>query len=83
MQTVPPFDFTEENTKKRENVNTYIRTVLKDKADFIFEVAPYLGKSADEPQNTKFGGHPNEEGSAIWAEAFCECAVGYIADFGR
>lgn len=69
VQTVPPFDYDREKTRVWQRVNTYIRQELSQKADHLFDVAPLLAKSPDEPQRAKFGGHPNEDGCRLWAEA--------------
>lgn len=69
LQTVPPFDYSEEKTKIWENINTYIKTVLKEKVEMVFDNVPCLCKSPEQPQTAKFGGHPDEEGCRVWAEA--------------
>lgn len=68
LQTVPPFNYSEANTKKWEGVNQFIKTELRDKVELVFDNNSYLGDS-DRPSIARLGGHPNEAGSAIWAEA--------------
>lgn len=68
LQTVPPFDYTGENIEKWKNVNAYVKTVLKEKADALFDNGPVLG-SREKPEVTVYGGHPNEEGCKAWADA--------------
>lgn len=68
LQTIPPFDYVGEDIKKWESINTYIKTVLKDSTDYVFDNAPILGEG-EFLSAAKFGGHPNEEGCAAWAEA--------------
>ena len=72
LQTVPPFDYKGDNIGKWERINGYIKTELSAKADYIFDNSPVLSKSADEPQSSKYGGHPNGEGCAAWAAALYE-----------
>lgn len=69
LQTVPPFDYEGEALDKWIEVNTFIKNELSKKADFFFDNVKVLGKSAREPQIAIFGGHPNAEGCARWAEA--------------
>ena len=69
FQTVPPFDYNSEKKVIWQEVNEYIKNDLAKIVDFVFDVVPYLGKSKEEPQMAKFGGHPNEEGCAIWGNA--------------
>jgi len=69
LQTVPPFDYTGELIEKWKDVNVYIKTVLADRVEAVFDNGPVLSVSEDEPQKTRFGGHPNAEGCRLWAEA--------------
>ncbi|MBO5374589.1 MAG: SGNH/GDSL hydrolase family protein [Clostridia bacterium] len=69
LQTIPPFDYDKEKTEKWLRINEYIKTTLSKKVDLVFDNTPYLGKSEDEPQVAKYGGHPNEQGCEIWANA--------------
>ncbi len=69
LQTVPPAFYSEENTRKWEKVNEYIKTVLAEKVDLVFDVVPALRKSEEEYWIPRCGDcHPNEERSAVWAE---------------
>lgn len=70
LQTVPPFDYSEEKTAIWQEVNAYIRATLSQKVDHVFDVVPVLAESNDMLQNAKYGGHPDPEGCAAWAEAF-------------
>ena len=71
LQTVPPVNYKEENIEKWENINTYIKNELREKVDAVFDTVPHLGE-AERPQMAKFGGHPNVEGSKVWADALFE-----------
>lgn len=64
LQSVPPFTYTPENFAKWQAVNRGIREQLAAKADAFFDVEAILG--SDTPL---YGGHPNEEGCRLWAEA--------------
>jgi len=78
LQTVPPFDYGPDKKPVWENVNEYIKTELSKIVDLVFDVVPYLGKSDAEPQFAKFGGHPNEQGCAIWGNALYEAVKGIL-----
>jgi lysophospholipase L1-like esterase len=69
LQTIPPFDYNEEITMRWLGLNEYIKTELSKKVLFVFDDVPYLSLSESEPQRAKYGGHPNEQGSAVWASA--------------
>lgn len=68
IQTIPLFDYEGQNIKKWERINSYILTELKDKADFILDNTQFLSKKVM-PSDAIYGGHPNEDGCEIWAEA--------------
>ena len=67
LQTVPPFDYDELRRERWEKVNDYIRTVLSQKVSGVFDVVPLLGQP-DAPHRARYGGHPDGEGCAVWAE---------------
>ena len=71
LQTIPPFDYAGEDIEKWKRINVYIKTVLKEKADMVFDNTVYLGE-AENTHITRFGGHPNAEGCAVWANALYE-----------
>ena len=71
LQTIPPCNYRGEAIEQWNNINMYIKTVLADKVDAVFDVVPHLGDK-ENPHNSKFGGHPNQEGCAIWAKALFE-----------
>lgn len=70
IQTLPPFEFPEAaQIKIWENVNDYIRSTLAKDCDAVFDIAPLLAKNQAYPYLPAYGGHPDSEGCAIWAEA--------------
>lgn len=71
LQTIPPFDYSGETIKKWERINFYIKEVLCDKVDAIFDIVPYLA-DAEAPHMAKYGGHPDAVGSKIWADVLFE-----------
>ena len=71
LQTIPPFNYNEQKRVIWERLNEYIKTELKLKVDFLFDNTGILGEE-NAPHIAKFGGHPNAEGSEIWANAFFE-----------
>ena len=68
IQTVPPFNYSEEIGRTWEEVNRYIREVLSRESDEVFDVVPVLGTKYA-PSKALYGGHPNEQGNNAWAEA--------------
>ena len=68
VQTVPPFDYDEERTLRWNRVNDHIKTVVSSKVSLVFDTVAVLGQK-DSPQKCLYGGHPNGEGCAKWAEA--------------
>lgn len=71
MQTVPPFDYNDVHAAVWNSVNDYILAEIKDIVDYVFDNRKCLSE-AEKPQNAIYGGHPNDEGCAIWANAFFE-----------
>lgn len=63
VQTIPPFDFDEEQEKIRREVNKFILTELD--ADETFDVDPVLADGS----RAVYGGHPDAEGCEKWASA--------------
>ena len=72
LQTVPPFDYDESHGWLWEAINRYIRTELSTRVDMVFDVVPYLNDDEANPYAATYGGHPNEEGGAVWAQALYE-----------
>lgn len=72
IQTVPPFDYDAQNTVKWNAVNEYIVNTLAKKADAFFDNRPVLSESEESPQKAKYGGHPNDFGCSLWADALYE-----------
>lgn len=72
LQTIPPFNYSGETIEKWKRINRYILTELAQKAALVFDVVPYLSESSEQPYIAKYGGHPNEEGCARWAQALYE-----------
>ena len=71
LQTIPPFDYQGEDIERWERINSFILTNLKDEVDLVFDNTVLLGEK-DKPSNAVYGGHPNEKGCEIWAEALYE-----------
>ena len=68
LQTIPPFDYNEERNAKWVELNKFVKSVLKDKVDYLFDCVPVLGRE-EEPHMSIYGGHPDDEGCRVWAEA--------------
>ena len=69
LQTIPPFDYLCEDISKWEGINRYIKEDLANIVEAVFDTVPYLCESPDQSYKAKYQGHPNAEGSAIWANA--------------
>ena len=69
LQTVPPFDYSEAVTEKWNEVNEYIENELSQTVDAVFDCVPVLCTDSEHRNIAKYGGHPNSEGGAAWAEA--------------
>lgn len=68
LQTLPPFDRKEEKQQVWLEVNEYVRKELAPIADAFFDVVPLLLDGPESEGKSKFNGHPNEQGCALWAE---------------
>lgn len=68
LQTLPPFDRKEERQEKWLELNRYVRQELAAEADAFFDVVPLLLDGPESEGKSKYNGHPNEKGCAIWAE---------------
>lgn len=68
--TIPPFDFADESLEKWQKANEYIRTTLSLKADGFFDFAKYTCEEKPNDNIAKYGGHPNEEGCTVIAQAY-------------
>ena len=69
IQTVPPFDYSEEKTAVWKEVNEYIKNVLGLKCEGMFDNVPVLCEDGKNSPNAKYGGHPDSTGCEKWAEA--------------
>lgn len=67
LQTVPPFDYNENVKKHWLEVNDYIKTVLSNEVEAVFDTVPFLGKE-DQPQIAIYGGHPGMDGCEVWGK---------------
>lgn len=67
LQTVPPFDYQGARIETWQTVNTYLQNILSKQVDVFFDCVPVL--CGDQPQTARYGGHPDEEGSRLWANA--------------
>ena len=72
LQTEPPFDRVGERKIVWFETNELIKERLSGKVDLLFDNVPILGLSEEEPERSKYNGHPNAEGCRVWAEALYE-----------
>lgn len=68
VQTIPPYDYDETKRPMWERINAFIHQEL-GKEHLIFDTVPVLGDREKGLNFAKYGGHPNETGSALWAQA--------------
>lgn len=78
IQTIPPFDYEDRNTKVWKNVNEYIINTLSKEADGLFDTVSFLSVSIDKPHMSLYGPHPNENGHKIWGDKLSEFLKNYI-----
>ena len=67
LQTVPPFDYCEHDAAIWRDINEYIHSVLKNEADGFLDTSEFLS-NPQATEMTLYGGHPNPEGCAVWAQ---------------
>jgi lysophospholipase L1-like esterase len=68
LKTVPPFDYPAEKKAVWCEVNERIKKDLSRKVDLTFDCVPLLSIGGARSEVTRYGGHPNAEGCAVWAE---------------
>ncbi len=68
LQSIPPFDMTGSAAQNWLEANERVRKELFPLADAAFDAAELLKKSDREMLMAKFGGHPDAQGCALWAE---------------
>lgn len=68
LQTVPPFDYEPDKKAVWEDVNRCIKNELAKKADVLFDNVTCLGEGGENSHMAKYGGHPDKDGCAVWAE---------------
>lgn len=69
IQTIPPFDYDEKHAKAWMAVNDYIRNVLAEKTDGLFDCVPVLSRTGGNVPEAGYGPHPDDEGCCKWAAA--------------
>lgn len=68
LQTIPPFDYSEEYKAIWLEVNEYIRCSLSGLADTVFDTTEFLGKNGKDDPASAYGPHPNGEGHYLWSQ---------------
>ena len=69
FQTVPPFNYNENQREIFFAVNDYIKNEISKECP-VFDNVPVLCDALKGEHVAKYGPHPNEEGSRVWADAF-------------
>ena len=77
IQTIPPFNYSEEQRGKWQEINNFIKCELKN-VELVFDCVKYLAKNDSEPHMAKYGGHPDSDGCKVWGEALFEAATKVI-----
>lgn len=77
IQTIPPFNYSEEQRGKWQEINNFIKCELKN-VELVFDCVKYLAKNESEPHMAKYGGHPDSDGCKVWGEALFEAATKVI-----
>lgn len=67
----PPFDYDENSEAVRTAYNEKVPEIAEKNSAEFFDFASYLSDSSDIAK-AKYGGHPNDEGCRIVADAFLE-----------
>lgn len=75
LQTIPPFDYEGEKIGMWLRTNELIRETLSKKVAMAFDVVPHLCKCPEQSHMAKYGGHPDKEGCAVWAEALYQALM--------
>ena len=68
LQTLPPFDWKDEQLERWLAINAFLRDELAGKTEGFFDVAPLLTDETQYVGKSKYGKHPDEAGCRIWAE---------------
>ncbi len=78
LQTVPPFNQTGARLEIFKIVNAAIKGELANIADLVFDCTWILSQGERSNNIAHFGGHPNAEGSGIWAEKLYRFVNSYL-----
>lgn len=81
LQTVPPFDYRGEQIGIWQRINDFVRGELAQQADLFFDAAQLLGDGENRMHIARYGGHPDETGCAVWADALTPVLKGFLKDF--
>ncbi len=76
LQSVPPFEFSPEVRENWRELNAHLRELAAE-ADGFFDVVPLLCGEDGVP---RYGGHPNDEGCAVWADALGPVLEAFLED---
>ena len=78
IQSVPPYNQTDERLVKWNTVNAYIRDTLAARADGYVDVTSFLCTSPETPSMARYGGHPNDEGGQVWGDALYAASAEWL-----
>ena len=57
-----------------------VREKLASEADAFFDVVPFLIDGSESEGKSKFNGHPNERGCALWAQELLPVFKTFLED---
>ena len=83
LQTVPPFLYNEPMTDTWKKVNDYIRNVLSEKVEAVFDNTVFLLGEGEGAEALIYGDHPNADGCRIWADAIYPCVEKVIKKYNQ
>ena len=73
--STPPFTYSDSvKVKIWQDLTVKLKELAENKGYDFFDFASYLGK-ADDPATPAYGGHPNEQGCEVVANAFMESGL--------
>lgn len=78
LQTVPPFDYSGTVRETWLGVNRFILEEMKSETDGVFDTVPVLGGRDGDIARARYGGHPDENGNAAWAEKLYPMVKGLL-----
>lgn len=83
IQTVPPFEYPAPLMDVWRRINAYIKDTLSKTADGCFDNTVFLLANGQAPNCPPYGGHPNDEGCAVWGGHMAAFLKQWFCERGR